>query len=147
MFSLPSHVAEKRKVYDVYGKDGLVGGGGMGAGAGFGPGFQFHFMNPNDLFRQFFGSSFSTFGRCTHIHGHNNCGASLSLKTCQALYHLHLAKLGRAPLNPLLFKYLTPPPFLEEILKYSTNDMCSISKHRYTHQAPACHGFVETNLC
>lgn len=52
---------EKRKVYDVYGKDGLVGGGGMGAGASFGPSFQFHFMNPNDLFQQFFGSSFPVF--------------------------------------------------------------------------------------
>ena len=71
-FCHPMYVAEKRKVYDVYGKDGLVGGGGMGAGASFGPSFQFHFMNPNDLFQQFFGSSFPVFGRCTHIHGHNN---------------------------------------------------------------------------
>ena len=55
-------------MYDVYGKDGLVEGGGRGAG--FAPGFQFHFMNPNDLFRQFFGSSFSSFGGSTDAHTH-----------------------------------------------------------------------------
>ena len=58
-------------MYDVYGKDGLSGGG-RGGGAGFGPQFQFHFMNPNDLFRQFFGSSFSggfsMFGECMRTH-------------------------------------------------------------------------------
>jgi curved DNA-binding protein CbpA len=41
---------QKREIYDTYGKRGLEGGGGCG---GFGGGG--HFVNPEDIFRQFFG--------------------------------------------------------------------------------------------
>ncbi|KAJ7380223.1 DnaJ sub B member 2 [Desmophyllum pertusum] len=48
---------EKRKIYDRYGKQGLTGGGGgggptMGGFAGFG--HDFHFRDPNEIFREFF---------------------------------------------------------------------------------------------
>ncbi|KAK1174004.1 hypothetical protein AOXY_G4263 [Acipenser oxyrinchus oxyrinchus] len=49
--------ANKRDVYDRYGKEGLIGGGGGGGGhynnGGFGYGFSFR--NPEDVFREFFG--------------------------------------------------------------------------------------------
>ena len=52
--------AEKRKIYDIYGKDGLTGAGGMG-----GPGFSgfpsFHFSSPDDIFKEFFGPHFNIF--------------------------------------------------------------------------------------
>ncbi|XP_030612728.1 dnaJ homolog subfamily B member 6b isoform X2 [Archocentrus centrarchus] len=47
----------KRNVYDRYGKEGLSGGGGGGGGGHydhFGGGFTFR--NPEDVFREFFGS-------------------------------------------------------------------------------------------
>lgn len=63
----------KRQIYDQYGKDGLSNGGGQSdfghEGFGFAPGFftaglnpfagffgQFNFRDPNDVFREFFGS-------------------------------------------------------------------------------------------
>lgn len=52
--------SEKRKIYDIYGKDGLTGAGGMG-----GPGFSgfpsFHFSSPDDIFKEFFGPHFNIF--------------------------------------------------------------------------------------
>ncbi|XP_030630185.1 dnaJ homolog subfamily B member 6a isoform X2 [Chanos chanos] len=50
--------ANKRHVYDRYGKEGLTGGGGGGGGSyhngdQFGGGFTFR--NPEDVFREFFG--------------------------------------------------------------------------------------------
>lgn len=47
---------EKRKIYDRYGKEGLTGGGGGGgSGAGSFTGFHnFHFRDPNEIFREFF---------------------------------------------------------------------------------------------
>ncbi|XP_041102819.1 dnaJ homolog subfamily B member 6-like isoform X3 [Polyodon spathula] len=49
--------ANKRDIYDRYGKEGLIGGGGGGGGhynnGGFGYGFSFR--NPEDVFREFFG--------------------------------------------------------------------------------------------
>ena len=53
------NVADKKQIYDVYGKEGLSQGGG-GAGASFG---GFTFMSANDLFKQFFGDNFDIFGR------------------------------------------------------------------------------------
>ena len=90
--SLPSCTAEKRKVYDIYGKDGLVGEG-RGAGAGFGAGFQFHFMNPDDLFRQFFGHGFSFFGGYTHVHTTKRTSACMSQAQHSSSWRLFL--LGR----------------------------------------------------
>jgi curved DNA-binding protein CbpA/ribosomal protein L21E len=55
---------EKREIFDAYGKRGLESGG-CGGGNGFGRG---HFINPDDIFRQFFASNggfnddFSGFG-------------------------------------------------------------------------------------
>ncbi|XP_065839861.1 dnaJ homolog subfamily B member 6-like [Oscarella lobularis] len=53
----------KRNIYDRYGKEGLQGSSG---GADFG-GFGFHFRDPNEIFREFFGPDFfaNFFG-----HGH-----------------------------------------------------------------------------
>ncbi|XP_052681927.1 dnaJ homolog subfamily B member 6-B-like isoform X3 [Crassostrea angulata] len=54
---------EKREIYDRYGKDGLTGGGG-GRGSGYndfnmGGGFTgfhpFHFRDPEEVFKEFFG--------------------------------------------------------------------------------------------
>ena len=53
------NVADKKQIYDVYGKEGLSQGGGDG-GASFG---GFTFMSANDLFKQFFGDNFDIFGR------------------------------------------------------------------------------------
>ncbi|KAL9645074.1 hypothetical protein ABK040_004565 [Willaertia magna] len=53
--------SNKRSIYDQYGEEGLKGGiptsgGGFpGGGAGF-QGASFHFSNPEDIFRQFFGT-------------------------------------------------------------------------------------------
>lgn len=65
---------KKRQIYDQYGKDGLVNGAGAGSSGGFGFGgpdffggggafnpfggmFGFSFRDPNDVFREFFGSN------------------------------------------------------------------------------------------
>lgn len=57
--------AKKRKLYDQYGKEGLTGRNGrrtstedfdFGAHFGFSP-FQFTFRDPDEVFREFFGSS------------------------------------------------------------------------------------------
>eukprot|EP00871_Galdieria_phlegrea_P003704 jgi/Galph1/4334/GphlegSOOS_G2995.1 len=64
---------EKRKIYDAYGEEGLAaqfsggGGGGNQGFGGFGTGgttfFRSTFKDPEDLFKEFFGSSgFSSFG-------------------------------------------------------------------------------------
>eukprot|EP00118_Oscarella_pearsei_P024632 m.306479 g.306479 ORF g.306479 m.306479 type:complete len:241 (+) comp41276_c0_seq1:97-819(+) len=45
----------KRDIYDRYGKAGLKEG--SGGGAGF-DGFNFHFRDPNEIFREFFGNAF-----------------------------------------------------------------------------------------
>ncbi|XP_067843108.1 dnaJ homolog subfamily B member 2 isoform X2 [Heptranchias perlo] len=46
----------KREVYDVYGKDGLMGAGGRGPSKGTEfPGFVFSFRSPDEVFREFFG--------------------------------------------------------------------------------------------
>lgn len=47
----------KREIFDTYGKRGLDGG--MGGGGGFGGS---HFINPDDIFRQFFGAHGGGFG-------------------------------------------------------------------------------------
>ena len=52
------NAADKKQIYDVYGKEGLSQGGGN-AGASFG---GFRFMSANDLFKQFFGNDFDIFG-------------------------------------------------------------------------------------
>lgn len=45
---------EKREIYDKYGKEGLVNNG--GDDFGFGSHFNhFHFRDPEDVFREFFG--------------------------------------------------------------------------------------------
>ncbi|XP_048754678.2 dnaJ homolog subfamily B member 6-like isoform X6 [Ostrea edulis] len=51
---------EKREIYDKYGKDGLTGEGGGGyndfnMGGGFTGFHPFHFRNPDDVFKEFFG--------------------------------------------------------------------------------------------
>jgi len=57
---------KKRNIYDRFGKSGLTGGGGSGGRGGRGPGahrdhfqqhFQFHFRDPQEIFREFFGGS------------------------------------------------------------------------------------------
>eukprot|EP00121_Abeoforma_whisleri_P001045 Awhi_evm1s929 len=67
---------EKRKIYDLYGEDGLKNGGGAhfnGGGGSPGGAHSFHFSDPNDIFSQFFGgqnpfgsqggnANFSSFG-------------------------------------------------------------------------------------
>ncbi|KAL9966814.1 hypothetical protein ACROYT_G024937 [Oculina patagonica] len=46
---------DKRKIYDRYGKEGLTGGGGGGGpGAGGFGDFNFHFRDPDEIFREFF---------------------------------------------------------------------------------------------
>lgn len=45
---------QKRDVYDRYGKEGLTGAGGGGPSAGGFPGFNFHFRDPDEIFRDFF---------------------------------------------------------------------------------------------
>ena len=52
------NAADKKQIYDVYGKEGLSQGRGD-AGASFG---GFSFMSANDLFKQFFGDDFDIFG-------------------------------------------------------------------------------------
>ncbi|XP_051989647.1 dnaJ homolog subfamily B member 6-like isoform X1 [Xyrauchen texanus] len=48
--------ANKRNIYDRYGKEGLAGGGGGGGGHYNGDHFGgFTFRNPDDVFREFFG--------------------------------------------------------------------------------------------
>ena len=47
----------KREIFDTYGKRGLEGG--MGGGGGFGGA---HFINPDDIFRQFFAANGGGFG-------------------------------------------------------------------------------------
>ncbi|XP_016309960.1 dnaJ homolog subfamily B member 6-like, partial [Sinocyclocheilus anshuiensis] len=48
--------ANKRNVYDRYGKEGLTPGGGGGGGRGhFNNDHFFTFRNPDDVFREFFG--------------------------------------------------------------------------------------------
>ncbi len=47
----------KREIYDTYGKRGLEGN--SGGGGGFGGA---HFINPDDIFRQFFGANGGGFG-------------------------------------------------------------------------------------
>ncbi|XP_051985249.1 dnaJ homolog subfamily B member 6-like isoform X1 [Xyrauchen texanus] len=49
--------ANKRNIYDRYGKEGLAGGGGVGGGGHYnGDHFGgFTFRNPDDVFREFFG--------------------------------------------------------------------------------------------
>lgn len=51
--------AEKKKIYDTYGEEGLKGGmgGGSGGMGGGGHNFTFHASNADDIFRQFFGTS------------------------------------------------------------------------------------------
>eukprot|EP00035_Acanthoeca_spectabilis_P027561 m.467033 g.467033 ORF g.467033 m.467033 type:complete len:264 (-) comp25822_c0_seq1:154-945(-) len=44
----------KRRTYDRYGREGLQGGAGRSGPGGFGPGF--HFTDPFELFREFFGA-------------------------------------------------------------------------------------------
>jgi hypothetical protein len=53
---------EKRDIYDRYGKNGLTGGGGGGGGyddfhmgSGFTGFHPFHFRDPEDVFKEFFG--------------------------------------------------------------------------------------------
>eukprot|EP00695_Tsukubamonas_globosa_P001273 TRINITY_DN2245_c0_g1_i1.p1 TRINITY_DN2245_c0_g1~~TRINITY_DN2245_c0_g1_i1.p1 ORF type:complete len:118 (+),score=28.01 TRINITY_DN2245_c0_g1_i1:105-458(+) len=48
--------SKKRAIFDQYGEEGLQGGmpGGAPGGAG---GASYHFSDPNDIFRQFFGTS------------------------------------------------------------------------------------------
>ena len=53
-------LADKRKLYDTYGKEGLTQGGGGGAAH-----FNFNFMSADDLFKQFFGEDFNMFGGST----------------------------------------------------------------------------------
>jgi len=48
--------ANKRELYDKYGKEGLVNNGsGHDFDYDFGPGFGFHFRDPQEVFREFFG--------------------------------------------------------------------------------------------
>lgn len=47
--------ADRREIYDRYGKEGLEGHGGGGRGQGFSGGFVH--MDPADLFREFFGGN------------------------------------------------------------------------------------------
>ncbi|XP_048390903.1 dnaJ homolog subfamily B member 2 isoform X2 [Stegostoma tigrinum] len=66
----------KREVYDRYGKDGLIGGGGRGPtmDTEF-PGFMFSFRNPDEVFREFFGGRdpfaelFEDFGPFSEVGG------------------------------------------------------------------------------
>ncbi|XP_026521142.1 dnaJ homolog subfamily B member 6-like [Notechis scutatus] len=51
----------KRDVYDVYGKDGLIGRGGS-AGSNIGSEYMFHFRSAHDVFRDFFGGRDPFFG-------------------------------------------------------------------------------------
>ena len=50
---------KKREIYDKYGKEGLTGGGGHYQENGFDfddiGGFGFHFRDPEEVFREFFG--------------------------------------------------------------------------------------------
>ncbi|KAG8125311.1 hypothetical protein E2320_020512 [Naja naja] len=55
----------KRDVYDVYGKDGLLGRGkpGGSAGSNIGSEYMFHFRSAHDVFRDFFGGRDPFFGK------------------------------------------------------------------------------------
>lgn len=53
---------KKRRIYDQYGKEGLINNGGSRSrrhddefDAAFGAGFPFTFRDPEDVFREFFG--------------------------------------------------------------------------------------------
>ena len=52
-----NHFAEKRKIFDQFGEEGLKAGFGGGAdGADMGGGRRFSSRDPNDIFKQFFQS-------------------------------------------------------------------------------------------
>jgi DnaJ family protein B protein 6 len=65
---------KKREIYDLYGKDGILGGGHKGdQDFNYGPsafgGFHFHFRSPEEIFRDFFGTDdpfASFFGGFSH---------------------------------------------------------------------------------
>ncbi|XP_078408827.1 dnaJ homolog subfamily B member 2 isoform X2 [Cetorhinus maximus] len=66
----------KRDVYDKYGKDGLIGGGGRGPSMDTEfPGFVFSFRSPDEVFREFFGGRdpfaelFDDFGPFSEVGG------------------------------------------------------------------------------
>ncbi|KAG9509919.1 Sodium/myo-inositol cotransporter, partial [Fragariocoptes setiger] len=64
--------ANKREIYDKYGKEGLVNGSADGPGD-FGSPFAgfFSFRDPEDVFREFFGGAFSDFGGSNNSHHQN----------------------------------------------------------------------------
>ncbi|KAL3268391.1 hypothetical protein HHI36_007507 [Cryptolaemus montrouzieri] len=74
-----SRSEKKRRMYDQYGKDGLLNGGHRGRSRhdddfdGFGGGFGFFtFRDPEDVFREFFGGSpFADLLSDFHGHGHS----------------------------------------------------------------------------
>ena len=78
MSFLSSPTEKKRRVYDQYGKDGLLGHNERQSSRSrryhhdddFGMGFGFTFRDPEDVFREFFGNSpFSDIfgGKCSSI--------------------------------------------------------------------------------
>lgn len=57
-------IDKKRRIYDQYGKEGLINNGGSRSRRhdddydfAFGAGFPFTFRDPEDVFREFFGGS------------------------------------------------------------------------------------------
>lgn len=63
---------EKRRVYDIYGKEGLEGGGGgRPSGGGFGGFHNFHFRDADEIFRDFFQNDTSIF---EEFFGRNSIG-------------------------------------------------------------------------
>lgn len=93
---------QKREIYDRYGRDGVTGQGagpapdfssgfgfpGMFNGAGFpfgagGGGFMFNFRDPNEIFKEFFGSSDPFADFFNEVHNHQQSAGSSSSSSHQ----------------------------------------------------------------
>lgn len=104
---------EKKKIYDQYGKNGLNGG--FNNFGGHGTHFHSTNIDPNEIFREFFGGSFNSFGNNDQS-SFNNFGSGRNFK-----FSTNIGNNNQKPKNNIIIHYIECT--IEELYKGSNKQI------------------------